>query len=109
MKLFVDDARGRGHPLHVARTNFSPTTGGVPVFHFALIDDGDRLEPTMWMLADAAALVRRRELHRASVIEQEERTEHRPQVGVSKECPYGEPIANPVPVHAALDAAELLD
>ena len=32
----------------------------IPVCHFTLVDDGDRLEATMWVLADATALVRRR-------------------------------------------------
>ena len=79
------------------------------MFHFALVDDGDRLEPAMRVLADAAALVRRRELHGAGVIEQQERTEDRPQVRIGKERPHGEPVADPMTVHTALDAAQLLD
>ena len=60
------------------------------MFHFTLVDDGDRLEAAMWVLADAAALVRRRELHGAG-IEQEERTEDHPEVRIGKERPHGEP------------------
>src|SRR5262249_1609942 len=109
MKLFVDQAGGGGHPLHVAGTNTPTAAGGVPVFHFAFVNNGHRLESTMRVLADAAALVRRRELHGAGVIKQQERAEDRPQVGVGKERPHWEPVTNPMTVHTAVDAAELLD
>jgi hypothetical protein len=79
------------------------------MFHFAFVNNSHCLESTMRMLADAAALVRRRELHGAGVIKQQERAEDRPQVGVGKERPHGEPVADPMLVHTALDAAQLLD
>jgi hypothetical protein len=61
------------------------------------------------VLANTAALVRRRELHGTGVIEQEEGTEDCPQVRIGKERSHREPVADPVTVHTALDAAELLD
>ena len=79
------------------------------MFHFARIDNGDRLEPTMRVLADTAALVRRRELHGAGVIEEQEWTEDRPQVWIGKKRSHREPVADPMAVHTALDAAQLLD
>src|SRR5687768_8892246 len=108
MKLFMDDAGCRGHPLHIAGTNTPAPTRGISVLHFALVNDGYRLEPAMRVLADAEALIRRRKFHRAGIIEEQERTELRSQVRVGKERPNGKSVANPVTIRTALDAAELL-
>ncbi|HMB91720.1 MAG TPA: hypothetical protein VKP65_12790 [Rhodothermales bacterium] len=109
MKFFMDEARSGGHPLHVTGANRAATARGVPVFHFALVDNGHRLEAPMWVLADAAALVRRRKRHGAGVIEEEERTEHCPQIRVGEKRPHGEPVADPMLVRTTLDATQFLD
>jgi len=108
MKFFVDQAGCRGHPLHVAGADAPTAPGGIPVFHFALVDDGHCLESAMRVFADSAALVRRRELHGAGVIEEQERTEDGSQVRVGKKRSNREAIAYPVTVDAALDAAQFL-
>ena len=61
MKLFVDQGRKRRSSTAHRQDQLSHRHRRVPVCHFTLVDDGDRLEATMWVLADAAALVRRRE------------------------------------------------
>ena len=82
--------------------------GRVAVLDLARVDDGHRLETAMRMLADAAALGRRRELHRAGVVEEQERCQHRTEVRVREERADGKAVAHPVAIGAALDAPELL-
>ncbi len=108
MKLFMHDPGGSGHPLHVAGTDPPAAAGRIPVFDFPLIDDSHGLEAAMRVFADSEAFVRRREFHRAGIIEEQERTQFRPLVRVSKERPHGEPVAHPVTLRTALDAPELL-
>lgn len=79
------------------------------MLHLALVDDGHRLEAAMRVFANAEALISRRELHRAGVIEEEKRTERRTQIRISKERSNREPVADPMPVHTALDASEFLE
>ena len=74
------------------------------MFHFAVINNGHSLETAMRVLANAQPLIRRREFHRAGIIEEQKRTEHRSQIRVGKERADREPVADPVPVRAALDA-----
>ena len=56
MELFVDDAATSGHPLHVASPDHATCAGGVAVFHFAVIDDGDGLEASVRVGAHAPAM-----------------------------------------------------
>ena len=42
--LLVEDARGRGHPLHVAGADAAPAPRRIPVRDAARVDDGHRLE-----------------------------------------------------------------
>src|SRR5215475_12344944 len=85
-----------------------PTSGGVPMLDLPVVDDGHRLEPAMRVLADATALGRGRELHGAGVVEEQERTENRPEVRIGEERSNREAVSYPVPVYAALDTPELL-
>lgn len=54
VKLFVNDARGRGHPLDVAGTDGAVTAGRIAVLEFALVDNRDGLESPVRVLTDAA-------------------------------------------------------
>ena len=56
MELFVDDAATGGHPLHVTSTDHAACAGGVAVFHFAVVDDGDGLEAPVRVGAHAPAM-----------------------------------------------------
>jgi hypothetical protein len=62
----------------------------------------------MRVLANAKAVVCRLEFPRASLIEEQEGTERRPEVRIGEERPHRESVAYPVAIRAALDAAELL-
>jgi hypothetical protein len=77
------------------------------VFYLALVDDGHRLEATVWVLSNAEPFKRRREFHRTCIVEKQKRTERRSQVRVSEERSDREPVSYPMTVHTALDAAEL--
>jgi hypothetical protein len=54
MELLVQDAAAGGHPLHIARADMAAGAGRVLVLDFAVVNDGDRLEAAMRMLADPA-------------------------------------------------------
>jgi hypothetical protein len=79
-----DAARGR-HPLHVAGTDHAAIAGRIPVLDLAVIDDGDRLEPAMGMLADPTARGGRLEIVRPGIVEQQERADLRAERIVGKE------------------------
>ena len=53
MKLLVEDAARRRHPLHVTRTDDAALAGRIPVRDPAVINDSDRFKPAMRMLIDA--------------------------------------------------------
>ena len=57
MKLGMHDTRTRGHPLHVARPNGTVATGRVVMFQAPLIDNSNRLEPAMRVLAHSTLVV----------------------------------------------------
>jgi hypothetical protein len=78
------------------------------VFYFALVDDGHGLEAAVRVFSNTEPFSRRRKLHRTGKVKEQERTERRSQVGISKQCPDGKPVSYPMEVHTALDAAELL-
>lgn len=75
MKFLVDDAVAGGHPLYVARVDFSADAAGIAIFQFALIRDGDGFKSFVRMAADAAFFVAGREFIRRGVIEQQKRTQ----------------------------------
>ncbi|MNI43774.1 hypothetical protein D3C73_981150 [compost metagenome] len=104
VELFMENPRGRGHPLHVARADLAAAARGVAVLHFAVINDGHRFETTMRVLADAATLGGGRELRRASVVQQQERADVFSQVVVGKQRAHREAIADPMGSRAGVDA-----
>jgi hypothetical protein len=74
----------------------------------ALVHDRDGLESPVRMLADTAALCRRRELGWTSVIQKQERAQHGAQVRVGKERPDRESVADPVPVEVTPEVPQVL-
>ena len=70
--LDVQQARTSGHPLRGSVRDESATTGGVLVLECAIDDVGDRLEAAVRMPRRALGLARS-PLHRAHVIQQQER------------------------------------
>jgi hypothetical protein len=75
VKLFMQNAGRRRHPLHVARTDMAAVASAVAVIDFAGIDDRHRLKAAVRMHAHAALPRRRFKLRRRRVIEQDERRE----------------------------------
>jgi len=71
--LLVDDARGRGHPLDVARADAAPESGRVAVLDLALIRNRHGLETPVRVLADAARGEGGLEFRRSRVVEKEKR------------------------------------
>jgi len=72
------------------------TSRRVAVLDLARIDDGHRLEAAVRVLADAEPLARRREFQRPGVVEEQERIDPRPEVGMGEERAHGKPVADPV-------------
>ena len=108
VEFLVDDARRRGHPLNVTRTDRAAAARRVAVLDFALVHDRHRLEAAVRVRADSAALARGLERRGARVVEQQERAQHRPEVRVGEQRPHRKAVADPVPARAALDGAQLL-
>jgi hypothetical protein len=76
--------------------------------HFAVIDDGDRLEPAVRVLADPARGVGGAELGRAGVVQQQERAELAAVGVVGEQRTDREAVADPVRAGGAVEAADLL-
>src|SRR3546814_8596227 len=74
----------------------------------AVIDDGDRLEPAMRMLADAAPLGCLREIMRPRIVEQQEGADVPIQRVIGKERADRETIAHPMAAFVAVAAEERL-
>src|SRR3546814_1013113 len=72
MIFLVENAAGGGHPLDVAGTDDPAVARRILMLDLAVIDDGDRLEPAMRLLADAAKHGCRREIMRPRIVEQQE-------------------------------------
>src|SRR5438128_4664752 len=70
--LLVQQARARGHPLHVARADAAAMAGSVFVIDFAVVHHRDRFEAAVRVPAHAAHSIARREVDRARVIEEQE-------------------------------------
>src|SRR3546814_21116881 len=69
----------------------------------AVIDDGDRLEPAMRMLADAAPLGCRREIMRPRIVEQQEGADVPIPRVIGKERADRETIAHPMAAFVAVE------
>src|SRR5437867_2754789 len=106
MEFLVNDALARGHPLDVARADFSATATGIAVFQFALISHGDGLEALVRMTAHTALFVARRELVGRGVIEQQERAQLAAEAVVIKHGTHGKSVADPVHARTLMDAKQ---
>ena len=107
VELLVQDPRGRRHPLHVAGADGAAATRGVAMGDAAGIDDGDRLEAPVRMLTDAEFPVRRWEVGRTGIVQQQEGGQFRADILVGKDAAYRKAITHPVPAITALDAGQL--
>ena len=104
----MQDAGGSGHPLHIARADLATGAGGIAVCHFAVVDDGDGLEATVRVLADATRGLGRRELGRAGMVQQQERAELAAVGVVREQRTDREAITHPVRAGGAVEATDLL-
>ena len=108
VKLFMDDAAGGGHPLHIARADDAAPPGGIAVFNFTGIDDGDRLETAVRMFAYTAPLPGGRELHRPGIVQEQKRRQLGAPVVVAKDTAYRKTIAHPMALVLALYKGQFL-
>jgi hypothetical protein len=92
----MDDAAGRGHPLHIARLDGAAAAGGIAVRDLALIGDGDGLEAAMGVLAHAARLERGREMVRPGIVEQQEGAVFLGLAVIGKQRADGKAVAHPM-------------
>ncbi len=107
VKLLVQNARGRRHPLHIARAYGAAAAGRVLVRDLALVDDGHGLKTAVRMGADAAPLVGRAgglELRRAGVVQQQKRAHMLAQRVVAKQRAHRKTVAHPVLAGVAVNA-----
>ncbi|MNI36748.1 hypothetical protein D3C73_908120 [compost metagenome] len=93
--------------MHIARADQASGTGGITVFQFALINDSDRFETTMRMLAYAAPGTGGREGVGAGIIQQQERADLLGQVVVGEQAAHRKAIPYPVGVRAAVNTQDL--
>ena len=98
----MQDARGRGHPLHVAGADAAGSAGGVAMLDLALVDDGHGLEAAMRMHPHAARPVGGLEFRRPGVVKQQEGTELRALLVIGKQRSDGKSVAHPVGLRGAL-------
>ena len=96
VKLLVEDASTGGHPLHVTRPNHAALSGGIPVSHLALVDDGHCFKAAMWVLTNAARLGGRGEACRPCVIQQQEGAQLFAVAFVGKQGANREAVSHPV-------------
>ncbi len=75
---------------------------------FAVINDGHGLEPAMRMLTDASLVLRRVEILRPRIVEQQERADRLAEVVIGKERADGKAVADPMHVRIAEAAENLL-
>jgi hypothetical protein len=103
VELLVHDARGRGHPLHLAGADGAAAAGRVAVRDLAVVDDGHGLEAAVRVRAHAAPFRGRLEHHRAAVVEHEEGRERGGVVVVREQGAHRKTVADPVALRVALD------
>ena len=107
VELLVQQARCRGHPLHVADADRAAAAGRVAVGHAACVDQRHGLEAAVRMRTDAALLRRGLEAGRPRVVHEQERGQLLRDVVVRKDAPHRETVADPVAAVAALDECQL--
>ena len=97
MELFVDDAATGGHPLHVTGTDHATCAGGIAVFHFAVVDDGDGLEAPVRVGAHAPAMAAvGGEGCGGGIVHQQEGTALIGALPVVEHAVHGKAVAHPV-------------
>ena len=104
MELFMQDSGRRRHPLHITGADHTAVTGGIAVFDFALVNDGDGFKPAMRVLPYAATLGSRREFGGSCVIQQQERADVFTHLVVRKHRAYRETITDPVATRRCVNA-----
>ncbi|MCY1173522.1 hypothetical protein D9M73_136840 [compost metagenome] len=107
VELFMEDAVGSGHPLHIAGADQAAGTGGVAVFQFALVDDGHGFKAAMRVLADTATRRGRGEVVGAGIVEQQERADVLAQVVVGKQRANRKTVANPMGPWTGVDTDDV--
>ena len=109
MELFVQDAAGSGHPLHIAFADDAAVAGGVAVLHLAVIHNGDGFEAAMRMLAHAPALAGGLKLRRGGVVQQQKWAAlGHARAAVAKHAVDRKSVAHPMPAGGASDFENLL-
>ena len=104
----MDDAAAGGHPLHIARTDNAASPGGIAVFHFTGIDDGDRFETAVRMFAYSTPLPGGREFHRPGIIQEQKRRQFGAPVVVGKDTAYRKTVTYPMALVLALYKGQFL-
>ncbi len=107
VKLFVQNARRRRHPLHIARPDMAAITSRVAVIDLAGIDNRHRLKPTMRMHAHAPLPRRRRKFGRRCVVEQNERRQQRAMRLRRKHRAHRKAVAHPMRARRVLNDNKL--
>jgi len=92
----MDDAAGRGHPLHVSRADLSAGAAGIAMLQFALVSDSYGFKAAMWMRSDASSLIRRVEFHRWRIVKKQEGAQFTSEIVVTKDRTDRESIAYPM-------------
>ncbi|MNT24677.1 hypothetical protein D3C72_1601640 [compost metagenome] len=103
----MQDPRGSGHPLHIARADLAATAGGVPVLQFALVNDSHGFEATMRMLTNATPFGGRGEFSGAGMIQHQERADVFAQVVVGKQRANRKTVANPMGPWTGVDTDDV--
>ena len=109
VELLVQDARGRRHPLHVAGADGAAGPCGVPVCHFALIDDGHGLETAVRVRAHAAPCRGGHEVLRAGMVQQQKGAQGLAVVAIAEQRTHGKTVAHPVWTGGFVDTQDFLE
>src|SRR5258706_8460083 len=108
VELLVEQPRAGRHPLHVAGSDAALVARGVAMVDFAVVDHRDGFEAAVRMPVDAARRLRRLELHRPGMIEQQERRQLIAEIAVMEYGAHRKAVADPVRLACLLDAADFL-
>ena len=65
----MENAGTGSHPLHIPGPDHATLTGGIPVRHFALVDNRDGFKAAMGMLTHTARLGRWGKAGRAGIVQ----------------------------------------
>ena len=107
--FLVQDARGRRHPLHVARADGAAGARGVTVGHFALVDDGHGLEAAVRVRSHAAPRRGGREVLGARMVQQQEGAQGLAVVAIAEQRAHGKTVAHPVGTRGFVDTQDFLE